>query len=67
MSCKRPLSTLTSLNVRLVQKKTRKMTKTTKDFNILGSKIPKNDDLTLNYGLPSSFTTLSNGMTTNRR
>ena len=29
------------------------------DFIILGSKTPKNDLLTLNYGPPSSFTPLS--------
>ena len=33
--------------------------KNTKNCNILGSKTPKNDILTLNYGLLSSFTTLS--------
>ena len=37
--------------------KNQKMTKKCK--TILGSKTPKNDLLTLNYGLPSSFTTLS--------
>ena len=41
-------------------KKIRKMTNIAKKkFIILGSKTPKNDLLTLNYGLPSSFTTLS--------
>ena len=30
-----------------------------KNYNILGSKTSENDLLTLNYGLPSSFTTLS--------
>ena len=30
-----------------------------KNCNILGSKSSENDLLTLNYGLPSSFTTLS--------
>ena len=34
-------------------------TKIQTGFIILGSKTPKNDLLTLNYGLPSSFTTLS--------
>ena len=29
------------------------------NFNIWGSKTSENDLLTLNYGLPSSFTTLS--------
>ena len=33
--------------------------KSAKIFLILGSKTPKNDLLTLKYGLPSSFTTLS--------
>ena len=33
--------------------------KNAKNCNILGSKTPKNNLLTLNYGLPSSFTTLS--------
>ena len=40
-------------------KNPKKMTKSAKNFIILGSKTPKNDLLTLNYGLPSSFTTLS--------
>ena len=34
--------------------------------NILGSKTFENDLLTLNYGLPSSFTTLSTCRTTKR-
>ena len=34
--------------------------------NILGSKNPYNDPLTLNYVLPSSFTTVSTRRTTKR-
>ena len=34
--------------------------------NILGLKTPKNDLLTLIYGLPSSFTTLNTWKTTKR-
>ena len=55
-SCKRPLSTFTNINFRLVQQKTRKKRRNCKT---LGSKTSENDLLTLNYGLPSSFTTLS--------
>ena len=40
-------------------KNPKNMTKNAKNFTILGSKTPKNNLLTLNYGLPSSFTTLS--------
>ena len=55
-----PLSTFTNLNCRLIQQKIqKKMTKKAKKGIILGSKTPKNDLLTLNNGLPSSFTTLS--------
>ena len=42
------------------------MTKKAKNGIILGSKTPKNDLLTLNNGLPSSFTTLSTWRTTKR-
>ena len=42
------------------------MTQSAKNFIILGSKTPKNDLLTLNYGLPSSFTTLSSWGTNKR-
>ena len=42
------------------------MTKKAKNGIILASKTPKNDVLTLNYGLPSSFTTLSTWWTTKR-
>ena len=38
--------------------------KNAKNFNILGSKTPKNDLSTLKYGLPTSFTTLSSRKTT---
>ena len=59
-SCRRPLSTLTSLNFRLVkQKKNSKNDEKMRICNILGSKTPKNVLLTFNYGLPSSFATLS--------
>ena len=37
-----------------------------KNCKILGSKTPKNEVLTLNYGLPSSFTTLNTLRTTKR-
>ena len=40
--------------------------KVIRNFIILGSKTPKNDILTLNYGLPSSFTTLSTWGNTKR-
>ena len=42
-----------------ITKNPKKCEKSAKNFIILGSKTPKNDLLTLNYGLPSSFTTLS--------
>ena len=47
-------------------KNPKKWRKSAKNFIILGSKTPKNDLLTLNYGLPSSFTTLSTWETTKR-
>ena len=57
--CKRSLSAFTNLNFSLV-KKIRKMTKNAKKIaTIWAKKTPKNDLLTLNYGLPSSFTTPS--------
>ena len=64
MSCKRPLSTLTSLNFRLVQKKIRKITKKHEKLQHFGLKTPKNELLTLNYGPPGSFITLSTLRTT---
>ena len=58
-SCRRPLSTSTSLNFRLVQqKKNSKNDEKMRICNILGSKTPKNVLLTSNYGLPNSFATL---------
>ena len=50
MSCKRPLSTLTSLNLKKDEKRQKIAT---------FSNNPKNNLLTLNYGLPGSFITLS--------
>ena len=55
-----------SLIFRLFHQKFQKMTKNTQNFIILGSKTPKNELLTLNYGLPSSFITLSAWKTTKR-
>ena len=64
------LSTLTTLNFRLIQQKVRKTLKKyktdMKNFSILGSKTPKNDILTLNYGLTSSFNKLSTWRATKR-
>ena len=55
---------LTILNIRRVQQNFWKITKKHKNCQILGSKTPKSDILTLNYGLPSSFITLSTWRTT---
>ena len=52
MSCKRPLSTVTTLNIRLVQQEIQKMSKKHKKLQYFGVKTHKNDILTLNYGLP---------------
>ena len=56
-SCKRPLPTFTNLNFRLIQQKIRKKDKKMQQFGL--KKTSENDLLTLNYGLPSSFTTVS--------
>ena len=49
-----------NLNFRMDQQNIRKLTKkNTKNRNIFGSKASKDDPSTLNYVLPSSFTTLS--------
>ena len=56
MSCKIPLSSLTSLNFGLIQQKDSKNDKeSTKNCNTLGSKTSKNDLSTLNYALPGNF------------
>ena len=56
MSCKIPLSSLTSLNFGLIQQKDSKNDKeSTKNCNTLGSKTSKYDLSTLNYALPSNF------------
>ena len=47
-------------------KNPKKWRNSAKNFIILGSKTPKNDLLTLNYGLPSSFNILSSWGTTKR-
>ena len=51
MSCKKPLSTLTSLNFRLVQQKMQKMTKS---CNVLCLKTPKNELLTTAFPVAST-------------
>ena len=61
MSCKRPWSTFTNLDFRLVQQKQSKNDKKREKLQHFGI-----DLLTLNYGLPSSFTALSSWRTTKR-
>ena len=53
----KPFSTQTSLNFSLVQKISKNDEKE-QEIAHLGSKTPKNDLLTFNYGLPSSSNTL---------
>ena len=58
--------TFINFNKLQLQTKLQKRRKSAKNFILLVSKTPKNDLLTLIYGLPSSITTLSTWGTTKR-